>query len=95
MAIAKAVAREALKGKIPAAKELADRVEGTPTQRHDVNLDDLKVDAKLSTGDFLGAIRAVYGLSEPPEPAERPAAPVPVSTEVGEGRSAKKHSGQK
>jgi hypothetical protein len=92
MAIAKAVAREALKGKVAAAKEVADRIEGTPTQRHDVNLDDLKVDAKLSTGDLLGAIRAVYGLAESDSV---PAAPVPVSTPVGAGRRAEKDSGQK
>jgi hypothetical protein len=94
MAVAKVVAREALRGKIPAAKELADRVEGTPTQRHDVNLDDLKVDAKLSTGDLLGAIRAVYGLSEPPANAEGPVASIPASIEVGKERSKKKDSGR-
>ena|ERR1700678_2039180 len=36
LAIAKIVAREALKGKVAAAAELANRVEGTPMQRHEV-----------------------------------------------------------
>ena len=36
VAVAKAVAREALKGKIHAATEIANRVEGTPRQRVEV-----------------------------------------------------------
>jgi hypothetical protein len=51
VAIAKMVAREALKGKVAAAAELANRVEGAPTQRHELGgLDGMavKVEAKLS-----------------------------------------------
>ena len=49
LAIAKAVAREALKGKIQAAKEAADRAEGTATQRQRVEGPDggpLQIEAK-------------------------------------------------
>jgi len=65
LAIAKMVAREALRGKVQAAAELANRVEGTPTQRHEVSGTDgtsVKVEAKLSIGDLFGAIRTIYGL---------------------------------
>jgi hypothetical protein len=67
IAIAKMVAREALKGKVAAAAELANRVEGTPTQRHELGGPDgiaVKVEAKLSIGDLFGAIRTIYGLEE-------------------------------
>ena len=49
VAIAKAVAREALRGKIQAAKESADRAEGTATQRLRVEGPDggpLQIEAK-------------------------------------------------
>jgi hypothetical protein len=67
LAIAKMVAREALKGKVAAAAELANRVEGTPTQRHELGGPDgmaVKVEAKLSIGDLFGAIREIYGLED-------------------------------
>jgi len=67
LAIAKMVAREALKGKVAAAAELANRVEGTPTQRHEVGGPDglaMKVETKVSIGDLFGAIRTIYGLDE-------------------------------
>jgi Family of unknown function (DUF5681) len=72
LAIAKIVCREALKGKIDAAKEAADRTEGRSPQRHEVSGPDqaaIQVEAKLSTGDLLGAIAHIYGLS-----TEKPAA---------------------
>jgi hypothetical protein len=67
LAIAKMVAREALRGKVQAAAELANRVEGTPTQRHELGGPDgmaVKVEAKLSIGDLFGAIREIYGLED-------------------------------
>jgi hypothetical protein len=67
LAIAKMVAREALRGKVQAAAELANRIEGTPTQRHELGGPDglaMKVEAKVSIGDLFGAIRTIYGLEE-------------------------------
>ena len=64
----------------------ADRVEGTATQRHELigaGEQAIKVEAKLSTGDLLGALREIYGLNQP---AARPADAVSVPAKVG-GRS--------
>ena len=50
-----------------AAAELANRVEGTPTEPHELGGPDgtsVKVEAKLSIGDLFGAIRTIYGLKD-------------------------------
>lgn len=65
IAVAKELARQAIAGKVQAAAELANRVEGTPTQRHEIGGPDgtaAVVEAKISVGDLFGAIRAIYGL---------------------------------
>ena len=95
--IAKVVAQKALKGHIDAAKESANRTEGPPTQRHEIagtESNAIQVEAKLSTGDLLGAISQIYGLGHR-ESAEGPAPVLPVPGEVGEGPVAKKDSRKK
>jgi Family of unknown function (DUF5681) len=68
IATAKAMAREAIKGKVQAATELANRAEGTPRHRHEITGADgntVKVEAQLSQADFIRKIREIYGLSDP------------------------------
>lgn len=79
------------------SREIREAIEGKARQRFEVTGgggEEIKasVEAKLSTNDLLGAIRAVYGLTETAANAERPAAALPVSTEVGAGRIKKKDS---
>lgn len=63
--VAKAVAKEALKGKIPAAKEATDRIEGTPTQRIEhggIDGESVKIEATIGPADLVEALRKIYGL---------------------------------
>ena len=66
-AIGKIVAREALKGKIQAATELANRIEGKPTTR--VELlgpgENGEHSVKFNAADTIEILRAVFGLTEP------------------------------
>lgn len=65
IAVAKELARQAIAGKVQAAAELANRTEGTPTQRHEVGGPDgtaVTVEANLSIDNLFAAIRAIYGL---------------------------------
>jgi hypothetical protein len=65
IAIAKKLARQAIGGRVRAAAELANRVEGTPTQRHEIGGPDgtaARVEANLSIDNLFGAIRVIYGL---------------------------------
>jgi uncharacterized membrane protein len=80
------------------SKEIREAIEGRARQRIEVTGaggEEIKasVEAKMSTGDLLGAIRAIYGLTEPAADAQRPTAALPVPTEVGAGRITKKNSG--
>ena len=65
-------------GKHGAAKEIREGIEGRAPQRIEFSGPDgeeikAKIDAKLTVGDLLGALRAIYGLR-----VERPADDVPV-----------------
>ena len=65
LAIAKELARQAIAGKVQAAAELANRVEGTPAQRHEIGGPDgssVMVEANLSIDTLFAAIRLIYGL---------------------------------
>jgi hypothetical protein len=66
-AIAKAMAREGIRGRVRAAVEVANRTEGTPTQslQHEIPSDN-EVKTKVKTPDRNGlgdAIRQIYGIS--------------------------------
>lgn len=83
LAMAKAAAREAIKGKIPAIAEISNRVEGTPTQRHEVSgpegkpLLDLESTARL--------IDQFYGLDgNPASPKQTPTVSVPEGVDSGQ-----------
>ena len=72
--VAKIVAREALKGKVNAAKECADRTDGTPRQTVEISGQDgtaVQIGACLSATDLIRAPRDIYGLSSDPGP-EKP-----------------------
>ena len=77
--VAKIMAREALKGKVNAAKEIADRTDGTPRQTVEISGQDdaaVQVGARLSATDLIRALRDIYGLSSDPGP-EKPFAAHP------------------
>jgi hypothetical protein len=77
--VAKIMAREALKGKVNAAKEIADRTDGTPRQTVEINGQDgaaAQVEARLSATDLIRALRDIYGLSSDAGP-EKPVAAHP------------------
>lgn len=77
--VAKIMAREALKGKVNAAKEIADRTDGTPRQMVEISGQDgsaVQVEARLSAQDLIRALRDIYGLSSDPGP-EKPVAAHP------------------
>lgn len=59
--IAKAVAREAMKGKIPAVVEAANRTEGKPRELNEIPIE------KHDTAYMLKCIRIFYGLEDPEE----------------------------
>lgn len=76
------------------SKEIREAIEGKARQRFEVSGvegEQIKasVEAKISTGDFLGAIRAIYGLSEP---TEGPNPPGSVPASLGDGRIQKKNT---
>ena len=77
--VAKIMAREALKGKVNAAKEIADRTDGTPRQTVEIRQDGsaVQVEARLSAGDLVDALRKIYGLS-PRSNSENSGAALPV-----------------
>ena len=57
------MAREALKGKVNAAKEIADRTDGTPRLTVEIRGQDgaaAQVEAHLSAGDLVDALRQIY-----------------------------------
>ena len=61
--VAKIMAREALKGKVNAAKEIADRTDGTPRLTVEIRGQDgaaAQVEAHLSAGDLVDALRQIY-----------------------------------
>jgi hypothetical protein len=65
IAVAKALARKAIAGKVQAAAEIANRAEGRPTQRHEIGGPDgtaAKVEANFSIDNLFAAIRIIYGL---------------------------------
>jgi hypothetical protein len=66
-AIAKMVAREALKGKIRAVAELANRVEGKPTTRIELSGpgEHGEHTVKLNAADTIEILRAAFGIAEP------------------------------
>jgi hypothetical protein len=70
------MAREALKGKVNAAKEIADRADGTPRQTVEIGGQDgaaVQVDAHLNAEGLVDALRRIYGLS-PRLTSEKPGA---------------------
>jgi hypothetical protein len=61
--------REALKGTVNAAKEIADRTDGTPRQTVEISGQDgaaVQVGARLSATYLIRALRDIYGLSSDP-----------------------------
>lgn len=66
MGIAKAVAREAMKGKIAAAVEAANRTEGRP--REIGESDEQNPVEKQDAETTIRTIRKIYGLSDPHDP---------------------------
>jgi Family of unknown function (DUF5681) len=77
MALARAMIKRALKGNVRAFKEIMDRVEGKVANRVEItgaNGEELKakVDAKLSIGDLIGALRHIYGLNYPDSTGRTP-----------------------
>jgi Family of unknown function (DUF5681) len=78
--VAKIMAREALKGKVNAAKEIADRTDGTPRQTVEISGQDgsaAQVGTRLSATDLIRALRDIYGLSSDPGPEKSVAAHPP------------------
>lgn len=58
------MAREALNGKVNAAKEIADRTDGTPQQTVEISGQDgsaIQVEAHLSATDLIRVLRDIYG----------------------------------
>lgn len=68
IAVAKVTVREALKGKVSAAAEAANRAEGTPTQKiqHE-GTDGEPIKYKYNAAEFVEKLREVYGLGPSPE----------------------------
>jgi Family of unknown function (DUF5681) len=65
LAIAKRVAREAIKGRISAASEAANRAEGTPRQTVELREQgELNVNVRYSPEKLLSDVRKFYALSE-------------------------------
>lgn len=83
--LAKSIVKEANKGNHKAFKEIADRVEGKVANRvaftgYDGEEIKATVNAKLSVGDLVGALRTIYGLAN----TEGAAPVLPVPDGVGE-----------
>lgn len=91
LAMAKAAAREAIQGKIPAIAEIANRVEGTPTQRHEVSGPEGKPLLDLESAAQL--IDQFYGLDGAPPPSKQTPA-LPVSESVDSRQLPAKDRGQ-
>jgi hypothetical protein len=65
LAVAKRVAREAIRGKISAASEAANRAEGTPRQTVELHEEgELNVNVRYSTEELLREVARFYGLTE-------------------------------
>jgi hypothetical protein len=64
--VARIMAREALKGNVNAAKEIADRTDGTPRQTVEISGQDgsaVQVEAHLSATDLIRVLRDIHGLN--------------------------------
>jgi uncharacterized protein DUF5681 len=71
--VAKATLREAMKGKISAAREAADRAEGTPRQAIAVEQSGpVEVRVIYDQKETLKKIREIYGLVDPEDPTTLP-----------------------
>ncbi len=91
LAMAKAAAREAIQGKIPALAEIANRVEGTPTQRHEVSGPEGKPLLDLESAARL--IDQFYGL-DANSASDQQTPALPVSESVDRRQLPAKDSGQ-
>ena len=77
-AIALAVAQSAIAGDMPAAREMREAIEGKATQRVELTETDIRVEAKIASGDLIAAIREIYGLGPRPPVDDRGRTPVDV-----------------
>lgn len=95
--VAKIMAREALKGKVNAAKEIADRTDGTPRQTVEISGQygtSVQVEAKLTAGDLIGALRDIYGLSSGSD-TPKPLAPLSLPAPMDRGSQPPEDSDKK